>query len=57
MKERNITSAIFYRMSNRHHEGYIAFYKRSTSARKWSNDDRAYLNFLGKVFELAMDDR
>lgn len=57
MKERNITSAIIYRMSNRHHEGYVAFYKRSMSARKWSNDDKAYLNFLGKAFELAMDDR
>lgn len=57
MKERSITSAIIYRMSNRHHEGYIAFYKRSATARKWSNDDRAYLNFLGKVFELALDDR
>lgn len=57
MKERNITAAIIYRMSNRHHEGYVAFYKRTTAARKWGNDDKAYLNFLGKVFELALDDR
>lgn len=57
MKERNITAAVIYRMSNRHHEGYIAFYKRSASSRKWTNDDKAYLNFLGKIFELAMDDR
>lgn len=57
MKSRGITAAIIYRMSNKRNEGYVAFYKRTTAARKWGNDERAYLNFLGKIIELSFDDR
>lgn len=57
MMERNIVAAVIYHMSNRRNEGYIAFYKRTTAARKWGNDDKAYLNFLGKIIELSLDDR
>lgn len=57
MKAHNIIAAIIYRMSNKRNEGYVAFYKKTTAARKWGNDERAYLNFLGKIIELSLDDR
>lgn len=53
-----VTSAVIYRMNNCKMPGYVAFYKKTTATgRKWTDTDKAYLNFIGKIFELAIDDR
>lgn len=57
MSARNVTAAIIYKMNNEKKEGYAAFYKKSSSARKWAENDKAYINFTGKIIELALDDR
>lgn len=57
LSERNVTAAIIYKMQNEKNVGYIAFYKKSSSARKWAENDKAYINFAGKIIELALDDR
>lgn len=57
MSMRNITAALIYKMQNERNPGYIAYYKESSSARKWSETDKAYLNFVGKIIELSLDDR
>ena len=57
LAEKNIKAAIVYKMHNEKHEGYIAFYKKSSATRKWSDSDKAYLGFVGKIIELSLDDR
>ena len=50
-------TALVYRMDYRHHEGYIAFYKKSDMSRKWSDSDLANLAYISKILELAINDR
>lgn len=57
MMKNNITAAILYKMKNLKNEGYITFYKKTSAARKWGEDDKAYLNFIGKILELSYGDR
>lgn len=57
MNERGIQAALIYKMQNDRKEGYVAFYKKSEIARKWESGDIAYLNFVGKILELSLDDR
>ena len=57
LAEKNIKAAIVYKMHNEKHEGYITFYKKSSATRKWSDSDKAYLGFVGKIIELSLDDR
>lgn len=57
MNERNVTAAIIFKMRDVKNEGYVAFYKQSFSARKWAENDKAYLNFVGNIIELSLDDR
>lgn len=57
LKEKGVVAAIIYRMSKERKEGYVVFYKTTDAARKWSDGDKAYLNYIGKIFELSVDDR
>lgn len=52
-----VESAIIFRMRDSDKEGYIAYYKMSSVSRKWSDSDKAYLNFIGKIIELSVDGR
>ncbi len=53
-----VTSAVIYKMNNSKKPGYVAFYRRTkTTGRKWTDTDKAYLNFIGKFFELSIDDK
>lgn len=57
LKENGVEAALVYRMSKEKKEGYVAFYKLTEDARKWSDSDKAYLNYAGKILELSLDDR
>ena len=57
MTEHGVRTALVYRMDYRHHEGYIAFYKKSDMSRKWSDSDLANLAYISKILELAINDR
>jgi hypothetical protein len=57
MEEHDITAAIIYKMQNDRKEGYVAFYKKTDAARMWEAADVAYLNFIGKILELSLEDR
>lgn len=53
----NIKAALIYKMNCQKHEGYIAYYKKSESTRKWSDSDRAGLTYISKILELIINDR
>lgn len=57
MTEHGIKTALVYKMDYRHHEGYIAYYKRSDMSRKWSDSDLANLSYISKILELIINDR
>ncbi len=51
---RGVTAAVFYRMSGGKHAGYVTFFKDVAMARKWTDSDKAYLNFIGKIMESSI---
>lgn len=57
LSEIGVKAAVIYRMTEANKEGYIAYYKMASVSRKWSDSDKAYLNFIGKIIELSIDGR
>lgn len=52
-----IKAALVYKMGFLHHEGYIAYCKKSELSRKWSDGDKERLTYISKVVELMLNDK
>lgn len=56
--DNNQTACLVYRMKDAEERpGYVIFYKRSTSSRKWADSDVSYLNIIGQILEIGIGDR
>lgn len=55
--EHSYVSVLIYKMPKQYKEGYVAFYKKSADARKWSDSDKMQLNYIAKILEMSIFDK
>lgn len=53
-KHRSINSAIILNVSTQKTQAYMTLYKMTVQSRKWSDQDLAYLKFIGKIISLSL---